>query len=346
MPEDIHLREGPAMNSPRLLPAPSTSSPGRRVRLAAAGAGCLLAAATLAVPTGAARAATVPPSAPNPPRYTVTDRFSIGSMTAGSTTTVIANCNQGEERIGGGFSIGTLTYRDPLPRGEPRDRYPIEINAPSVGEGWTLRVRNRGDHNELAVAHVVCASKQIGTVVTWGAPGAPTVRCPKGTVVTAGGWNVGGVSQDSDVTAIQHSNRSGYDGWYVMTRPADGSTAKPDAVSVATVCVVEATPVPTVGNDTWVAVGYEGITGVRSATDRCPEGGIAAAMGFSFGPYNRGQLGVTALAPPKTADLSTWGFTGAAISNGYEVPGDAVTYMPCFTVPRRLPGAPVISAGA
>jgi len=331
---------------PAQLPQPSSR---RRATRAAAALGGLLTTASLTVVSltavsltgtaGTAQAFTVPPSAPNPPRYTVTDRYAITSMTAGRTATVTATCNQGEERIGGGFSLGTLTYRDPIPRSEPRDRYPIEINAPSVGEGWTLRVRNRGDHNELAVAHVVCASKQIGTQVVWGAPGEPSLRCPEGTVVTAGGWNVGGVSQDSDVTAIQQSYRSGDDRWSVLARPADGSTAAPDAVSVAAVCVVEAVPVPMVGNDTWAAVADQGFARVRAVTDRCPEGSIAATTGFVFGPYNRGQLAVTALAPPATTDLNTWGFTAAAISDGSEVPGDATTFLPCFAVPRRLPVA-------
>jgi hypothetical protein len=298
---------------------------------------CVAVTGALALTAAALPAQALPgPGLPVPPAYSVTDRFAIGRVLAGQLGTVTASCNPGEERIGGGFSIQALGYQDgTLPVQIPGNRYPISMNAPTAEAGWTVQITNRGESNELLVAHATCASAPVGAVVVTGTSRA---TCPSSSIVTGGGWSYRPTRRASDDLALRGSQPAGQ-GWAVSALRQVGFTGSFETLRTSAVCITAGRSVGPGG--TWTltapAGALDSIT-FADTTVNCPVGSIAAGAGFRFDDAD-GRWSLLRLAPPTTTDLNRWQMTAASLTTaGVEVlsnPGGSATFIPvCFRIPQ------------
>jgi len=282
---------------------------------------------------------------PLPGRFTVTDRPVHVTVNPGALVAAVADCREGEQLVGGGYSHLTPAYRGDL---EPVDHpllYTVVADRPSDdGSTWLVRLANRTPTPILVTVHAECASTPVTTTVVARpgvADGTDEVRalCPDGTVATAGGWDLPRGARPDARFVVQRSMpfRSGQtDGWSLVS--AFGGSPGEQVTSYA-LCA---------GDDVQrgaqhpvqVTAPPAGETQVTSATEAAPCGGGDALTSGAFALDEPRVTAVPDLDPVSVDGVPLrWRLTIAVLPHrtGYPTnPGAGATLLPvCVRIPPR-----------
>jgi hypothetical protein len=258
------------------------------------------------------------------PAFTITDRITAGQVKAHQVSYLMASCNPGEERVGGGFFNAASVYSSSLPALPVPDRYPVVANRPSGSLSWTVGLLNRTDGDTSVIVHVMCASSPLGAVVVkaGGTAYDPnstsagiTANCPAGTVVTGGGWDVGAVHRQNQVISLGRSipiHAAKTDGWMVSTGlPRYSSAPATTQVTAYAVCVAgDVAKSDTLTSPFTVPRGSLTEATRAQPSVSCPRGtvftrGLLTSVGFELSRAD-GSLSLTSLAPSQAGVPATW----------------------------------------
>jgi hypothetical protein len=285
---------------------PSFRRPTTLRRLARAGvlAGLI---AGLAVTVGARPARAADPVKQAPTKYTLSSTVTWVNVPAHSHGEVTARCADGQQLIGGGFSVNASDYRGSVEvaMNQVSDVYPVYADAPTEDGGWNAGLLNRGSSTVILFVRAACASSPIGLRVEYGsgtAAGGATAHCPAGTTVTAGGWQRTAPARLNDVLETTSSlpvrNADG-SGWKVTAERPTGSAATASSPLRAVALCVDGDTKP--GHDTETTVvapsdpGKDVVT-TGAAQLGCGGGELATSPGFSR-LDGEGYQSLTTLAP-------------------------------------------------
>jgi hypothetical protein len=172
-----------------------------------------------------------PATAADPP-LTVTDRTAVKMVPPNSRYPIRAECEKGEEVVGGGYGVQASRYTEPLARKLPSNLFPVVSSFPENTTSWTVIVFNRSEEPVLFAAHAQCVSRSVGVEIVTMPVGinltGTRIYCPrKTTMVTGGGWDLAYTPfLGTDVVDILSSYVL-EDSWKIVAWPAGGSTVQP-----------------------------------------------------------------------------------------------------------------------